>query len=300
MNNGRMISLILAIIIAFSAVPMAYGTGDSADYNYAPIAENIEVKTYKNVAVTGNVSATDPDGESVTFYISEAPKKGELTFSQDGSFQYTPYEEIKGKDCFYYYAVDEKGGVSNEATVKIIIEKQKTEVWYSDLLEDEGHYAALVLAENGVYTGECIGNEYFFGGETAVTKGRFLAMCMKLCGAEAVEGVVETGFSDDGDIPMWVKPYAAAALMTGVIDASQTELNAHTAITKGEAMVILDGVMNITDVICHEEDGVMQAFANLSACNIVGEDAASGVDTELTMAEAAEMLAGAYEILEKR
>jgi len=50
MNNGRMISLILAIIIAFSAVPMAYGTGDSADYNYAPIAENIEVKTYKNVA----------------------------------------------------------------------------------------------------------------------------------------------------------------------------------------------------------------------------------------------------------
>lgn len=300
MKNSKFMVLVIVMIFAFSIAPTVLGMGDNFDNNCAPIAQNLEFKTYKNVTMTGNVSAFDPDGGNVIFYISEVPNKGLLKFDQSGSFVYTPNEGVKGKDSFTYYAVDDDGAASNEATVDIMIDKQKTEVWYSNLEGETSHYPALVLAEQGIYIGEALGNEYFFNAQETVTKGKFLAMCMKLCGAETIEGVIKTGYVDDSDIPMWIKPYAAAALMTGVLDASQKELNSEAAITCGEAMVILDSAMNITDVYCDYDNGVLQAFANLSACRIVADDLVENADAELTMAGAAEMLASAYEILERR
>lgn len=300
MISRKLLVLAITMIFAFSIAPTVLGTVEEFEDNCAPIAENLKFTTYKNVAITGNVSAVDPDGDTVTFYISEAPKQGELEFQQTGSFEYTPKEGIKGKDSFIYYAIDEGGAVSNQAMVTISIKKQNTEVWYSDLEGEACHYPALVLAEQEIYVGEALGDKYFFDADAPVTKGKFLAMCMKLCGAETIDGVVKTGYIDDSDIPMWIKPYAAAALMTGVLDASQKELNSETAITHGEAMVILDSAMNITDVYCDQEDGVQQAFANLAACRIVGDDVVENADTELTMEKAAEMLAGACEILERR
>ena len=50
-------------------------------------------------------------------------------------------------------AIDAKGNVSKPATVKVNIQKQSTTVSYSDLEGDPAHYAALRLAEAGVYTG---------------------------------------------------------------------------------------------------------------------------------------------------
>ncbi len=300
MNSKKALVLIFAVVFAFSIAPAVFGTVEDFQDNCAPIAENLEFKTYKNVSITGKVSATDPDNNGVFFYISEPPVQGELEFSEDGSFKYTPNKGIKGKDCFYYYAVDDKGAVSNIAMVTIVIKKQDTDVWYSDLEGEASHYPALVLAEQEVYVGESLGDEYFFDGDAPVSKGRFLVMCMKLCGADTIDGVVKTGYIDDSDIPGWVKPYAAAALMTGVLDSSQKEMNSESTITYGEAMVILDSAMNITDVYCDNDDGVQQAFANLSACRIVADDVVDSSDSELTMSEAAEMLASAYEILERR
>ncbi len=121
-------------------------------------------------------------------------------------------------------------------------------------------------------------------------------MCMNLCGTDMIKGVTKTGYMDDEATPMWVKPYAAAALMTGVLDAGEHELNSEATITCGEAMELLNSAMNITDVYC--EDGANQAAANLEACRIVSE----GIDSsaELTMGEAAEMLAGAVRVLDER
>lgn len=300
MNSRKILCLILAMVFAFSIAPTVFGTENSYYSFSAPIAANLEFKTYKNVAISGNVSAIDLNGEAVAFYISDAPKKGELRLMQDGSFEYTPTAGKKGKDSFSYYAVNESGNVSNKATVTVNIKQQETDVWYTDLDGDPSHYAALVLAEQDVYTGEVLGDEYFFDAGAEVTRGRFLAMCMKLCGTDTIDGVVKTGFDDDNEIPMWIKPYAAAALMTGVLDVSQTELNSEAAVTYGEAMMILDNAMNITDVYCEADDGMMQSFANLSACNIVADNAADNAEKELTMADAATLLANASEILERR
>lgn len=300
MKRSLWLLTVFAMILAIFVTPTVLGTEEVFDNNLAPIAENLEFKTYKNVAITGTVSAMDPDGGNILYYISESVKKGTLEFDLTGNFVYTPNDGAKGKDSFTYYAVDNGGAVSNKAKVTIKIEKQKTDVWYSDLEDRTYHYSALVLAENGIYVGESLGNKYFFNPDEPVTKGRFLAMCMQLCGAEAINGVAKTGYSDDDTIPMWVKPYAAAALMTGVLDASQKELKSEEPITTGAAAVILDGAMNITDVYMDNNDNTAQAFANLSACKIVTKDAVSLANDKLTMGQAAEMLAGAFEILENR
>ena len=298
MKRSILLITVFSLILAFFVVPTAFGTGESYSDNCAPIAENMEFKTYQNVAIEGAVTAVDPEGEDVIFLISDAPKKGDLEFSETGDFIYTPKDGAKGKDKFTYYAVDTGDRKSNIATVTVVIEKQKTAVWYSDLENNKYHYPALALAERGIYVGESLGDEYFFSPDEPVTKGRFLAMCMNLCGTETIGGVIKTGYTDDDSIPMWTKPYAAAALMTGVLDASQKELKSEDTITYGEAMIILDSAMNITDVYCDSAEDAAQAFANLSACRIVKDDA--DADSDLTMGQASEMLVAACEVLERR
>ena len=70
--------------------------------NSTPIAENLEISTYKNVAVTGQFAAVDPEGDLLTFRLVDKPARGAVTLSEDGSaqFVYTPYENKTGKDSF--------------------------------------------------------------------------------------------------------------------------------------------------------------------------------------------------------
>lgn len=97
-----------------------------------PIAENLSLTTYKNVAVTGTLSAVDPEGDPVIFRVTKNPARGELTFGEEGGakFTYTPYENKLGKDSFEYVAEDSQGNVSQPAIVSIRISKADTKVTY--------------------------------------------------------------------------------------------------------------------------------------------------------------------------
>ena len=56
------------------------------------MAENLEFTTYKNVAVTAQFSAVDPEGDLLTYHILNKPARGAVTMPEDGSseFVYTP------------------------------------------------------------------------------------------------------------------------------------------------------------------------------------------------------------------
>ena len=56
----------------------------------APVAENLEIKTYRNVSVGGTMSAYDPDGDVVCYEITTQPVKGSIVQGENGSFTYTP------------------------------------------------------------------------------------------------------------------------------------------------------------------------------------------------------------------
>ena len=203
-----------ALLLALSLILPA---GAALAVSGAPVAENLNLTTYRNVCVGGQLAAVDPEGDAVTFEITTQPTKGSVELNGDGRFVYTPDANRKGRDYFGYRAVDDTGARSQEATVIINIEKQKTDVSYSDMEGNSASYAAVALAERGIFTGEKLGSQWVFQPEREVSRGEFLSMCMTLTGEDLLSGVASTGFADDADIDAWLKPYVATALMDGVV-----------------------------------------------------------------------------------
>ncbi len=276
--------------------------------NNAPVAENQQIETYRGVSVGGQLTAHDPDGDTLTFEIVTDPMKGTVRLSPDGHFVYTPEEGKRGKDYFGFRAVDAAGNTSQEGTVIIKLIKQKSKVTYSDLTENGCEYAAVVLTENGVFTGEYVGDDYVFNPDTEVTRGEFLSMCMTAAGCDLLKGVSSTGFKDDGTIGEWLKPYVATALMNGYIQGQPSPTGATfdpaEKITLREACVTLNSVLGVTDVVSaaayvgEENSGESwaQAVANLTACGVMARDW-EDVEAVLTRSGAAELLANAIGLL---
>ena len=282
--------------------------------NTPPVARNMELTTYKNVAITGYFDAVDGEGDALTFQLTSTPARGAVTLAEDGSsqFVYTPYENKTGSDSFTYVAVDPAGNTSAEAKVSLRIDKPDTKVTYSDLDGHPVRKSAIRLAEKGVYVGRYVDGRYFFDPDQPVTRAQFLTMAMSVAGLEDLENVTLTGFSDDDTIPTWAKGAVSAALKAGVVQGSRSEngapiFGAGDTISRAEAAVMLDNLLDITDVpvaVFSADDGhwAAQAAANLSASGVIRTAEAGTVqlaDT-LTMADAAEMLDGAMDVMDSR
>lgn len=297
----NVIALTLVFVLTLSIINVgAIGSGS------APIAENLEISTYRNVSVGGALKATDPDGDVLKFEITTPPSKGEIELSDSGSFVYTPAKGKRGRDYFGYKAFDEAGNVSSEATVIIKIEKQKTKIAYSDMDGSGAYCAAIALAENNIFVGESIGGQYVFSPNDPVTRGEFLTMCLKLTGSDILSGVITTGFADDSEIPTYMKPYVSTALLTGVISGYSNGINSavfngDNYISYPEAAVMLNKALNLTDVLAESYGETVpvwaaQACANLSACRISNY---SDVP-QLTRADCAVLLYNAMSIIEDK
>ncbi|MBP5166824.1 MAG: S-layer homology domain-containing protein [Oscillospiraceae bacterium] len=301
------VALCFLTLAASAAAVSIESVSVSASVNSPPIAENVSISTYRNVSVSGNMRAVDPEGDLISYQLRSKPEKGELKVNDDGSFIYTPLAGKKGRDSFCYAACDSSGNFSEPATVTIIIEKQKTKTTYADMEGRGEYYSALRLAEAGIFTGEKLGNGYCFSPDTEVTRGEFLAMCSALTDTVPLSDVTRTGFFDDADIDPWLKPYISAALMKGAVrgypdSSGKIVFSPGGVITMAEAAVMLNNFLEISDV----KDAFLnadvpawasQAVSNLSSCDIYSGAPASRV---LTRADAAVMLNGAITVLEQR
>ena len=306
--KSRMIILSLCLAGALAAPALALTTDTAEVENAAPIAENLELKTYKGVAIASRFAAVDPEGDLVTFQVVDSPARGQVTLDENdpAAFWYTPYEGKKGKDSFTYVAIDDKGNMSQPATVKIVIQKQSTTVSYSDLDGSPAHYAALRLAEAGVYTGRQVGGLYCFDPADTFTREEFLAMAMTAAGSAPLDDVSLTGFYDDGDISAWAKGYVSAALVGGAVqgsynDAGQVVFNAGGDITCAQAAVIIDRLLamgNVASSTAFSPD-TAPAWAYQSAVNM---EAVSVLESsaDLSRAEAAGMLCAMLDVLDAR
>ena len=285
--------------------------------NHPPVAENLEFTTYKNVAYTGQFSAVDPEGDLLTFQLVDKPARGSVTLSEDAGpqFVYTPYENKTGKDSFTYVAVDSVGNISEEATVKLKIEKPSTKVSYADMDGQPSYNAAIRLAEEGIYIGASMDGAYYFQPDLPVTRSEFLALAMSTVNLDALEGITTTGFFDDEAIETWAKPYVSSALKSGAIQGTvagngQIVFQGDNTITAAEAAVLLNRLLSVTDISAEAWTGnadyvptwASQAAMNLETVGVLRTDA-SGVLTlndTLTRADAAEMLAAALDVLDAR
>ena len=305
------LSLCLAGALTLPALALTTSTADVE--NAAPIAEDLSLNTYKGVAIFSRFAAVDPEGDLVTFQVVDSPARGQVGLDETdpAAFTYTPYEGKKGKDSFTYVAIDAKGNASKPATVKIVIQKQTAAVSYSDLAGDPAHYAALRLAEAGVYTGRRVGDLYCFDPADTFTREEFLAMAMTAAGREPLDNVTLTGFYDDTDISAWAKGYVTAALVDGAVEGSpnaagQTVFVPNSPVTQAEAAVIIDRLLAGGDVA-----GTASAFSpetapawayqsvvNMEAVSVLSSSA--DLSKALTRAQAAEMLSAMLDVLDSR
>ena len=292
-----------ALSLCLCAGMLMFSASAALADDMAPVAENMEIRTYRETAVSGTLSAADPDGGELTYEISTPPIKGEIALEPDGSFVYTPGDGKRGKDYFGYKATDSSGNTSHEATVIISIDKPKSEVTYSDMSGSGAEYAAVRLAEEGIFIGECLGGEYVFSPDEPVTRGEFLAMCMKLADVDLLSGVSRTGFADDEDIDAWMRPYVSTALMCGAISGVSTSEGAvfdpARGITGAEATVMLNNVLGLGDVGYIETDGEVPTWASQAIMNLEANGIIVSGEAELpvlTRAEAALMLCRALEM----
>ena len=87
--------------------------------NDAPVADDQSVTTNQDTSIGITLTATDPDGDSLTYSIVSWPLNGVLTGTAPG-VTYTPNANYNGPDSFTFKANDGLGD-SNIATVSITV-----------------------------------------------------------------------------------------------------------------------------------------------------------------------------------
>lgn len=308
----RTAALCLASALALSVNAAAlFGEKEKAQpAEGAPTAQAVEIRTYRGIPYQAQFLAADKEGEDLTYAVEEAPKKG--TIQIDGaSFTYTPEADASGTDHFTYTATDSAGHVSQPAEVTVTIEKTKSGVSYADTADSAAAAAAQFLAEEGIFTGARIGDQYYFEPDKTVSRSEFLAMVLETAG-QTPTAVTMTGFCDDEAIPIWAKAYAAAGVADGIIQGVSTAegvaFQGEEPITFNEAATVLNRVLAVEDVDLAswyaDREAVpswaAQAVGNMEAVSVLsaGSFGSAAMGEPITRADAAQMLSAAGTLLE--
>ena len=214
----------------------------------APVAEDWAMETYKNLAVTGRLKVTDPEGQAMTFTVTRQPRRGTVEIKEDGSFTYTPKKNKVGVDSFVYTATDPAGKVSREATVTVTILKPTEAPQYTDTVGRECRFAAEWMKHTGIFVGENLAENPCFSPDREVTRGEFVTMLVKALDIPAEETLTHTGYTDE--IPQWLQPYLAAAVRSGLTAElpEQKVFGADAPITGAEATAMLRSALD-TDAV---------------------------------------------------
>ena len=237
----------------------------------APIAEDLSLETYKNLPNTGALKVQDPEGETLTYTLIRAPKRGQVDIREDGSFTYTPKKNKVGVDSFVYTATDPAGNVSRQATVTVQILKPAQKTQYTDTVGTDCRFAAEWMKNTGLFTGETIGGQQYFFPDKTVSRGDFLAMAVK---ALEIEPEQQDYSAIPTQVPMWLKPYVGAALRSGLLDGWEDPFNLETAVTEQDAAVFLQNALNLeaeqTDAVAvmNQNGVVMQGNTQLTRANV--------------------------------
>ncbi|GMG76919.1 hypothetical protein ShirakiTB12_53880 [Priestia megaterium] len=91
------------------------------DVNNSPITSDVILQTIENVAISGQVFATDPDDNLLTFSLSGTPFNGTAVVNPDGTFLYTPNPNFIGLDSFTVEVRDSRGASAQSlVTISVI------------------------------------------------------------------------------------------------------------------------------------------------------------------------------------
>ena len=264
--------------------------------DHPPAAQDSTLETYKNIPNEGKLPVSDPEAKPLTYTLVRAPKRGDVTLNEDGSFVYTPRKNKVGVDSFTYTAADPAGNISREATVTIQIIKPTDAKQYTDTAGNSCRFEAEWLRNTGLFVGENVSGEACFQPDKTVSRGEFLAMMVKALDIPTDESIYT---AMPADTPDWLKPYLAAAMRAGLTaglpDSETGSFLAHQTITGGEAALMLQNALDLglsqnalqTAAVTDES---IPAWA-ASALTVMNDNGVMlTYQEELTRAQAAEVL----------
>ncbi len=218
------------------------------DFNYSPTALSAltAIETFSGMTITGNMVASDPEGDTITYEITKYPK-GDISYnSQTGNFVYK--SNSTGKDSFTFIAKDDWGNYSKEATVELAVSTNTTGISFTDMKNNDAYAAAVNMIDDGIMSVNETDGEVFFEPDSTVSRLDFLISAMNVMGASNLPEISKTDFADDADIPEEAKSYVYSAEKLGIIKGTegsdgQVFFNPDAEITRAEAAVIINNII---------------------------------------------------------
>ena len=127
--------IISGLVLALSG---CFDSDDNNDYqapeeNAAPVAVDEMLTTQADIAIDGTLTATDADGDALTFGLGENGMLGNAEVNADGNFTYTPNAQVTGSDSFTFTVSD---GVNPEVTATVSVTIEAQQVSFSSYTRD--------------------------------------------------------------------------------------------------------------------------------------------------------------------
>lgn len=114
------------------------GGARSPATNAPPVLTAHSLSTKQNTDLQGQVSATDPTGDALTFSVTANPASGTLvSFNATGAFTYRPAQGFLGDDSFRVQVTDAAGNTVS-GVVNINVHPNRAPVAASDALRADG------------------------------------------------------------------------------------------------------------------------------------------------------------------
>ncbi len=261
--------------------------------------------TQKDITVYDTLSATDPDGDALTFEITRYPENGllELTNPSTGDYRYTPCDGVTGEDSFSYTVRDEWGNYAAEASVTVEIDRAAADLVFADMDGHWAHNAALVMAAENAMDVETSGGEIYFRPDEPISREDFLVTVMKTLGAGEIEPSA-TVFADEGEMDAASTGYVARAYNLGIVKGSEEGgvryFRPSETVTRAEAAVMLNAILGLEEpdtVAVFADDHAVPAWARgalyaLSEAGIFSGTGAGNLspNAELSRGAAAQVL----------
>lgn len=237
------------------------------EINYSPTlsmvpAASLVCETYRDVMVSGVLSAYDPEGDSLVFEIVDYPDNGRVSLDNEstGAFSYIPNSSYVGEDSFVYVVFDKYGNYSESREVKVSVSAPAVSTVYSDLIGDGLYSHAISMTELGLMNGTRVGDYYYFDADREVSRAEFIVTAMNAIGIKNVPDASTTIFADDSDISSEMKGYIALAYSKGYI--SGKALDGKLYFDPDEAIKMSEAAVIISNMIGYATPKVTPVFAD--------------------------------------
>lgn len=214
--------------------------------NLAPTVGDTTLKTVSGIACGGSLDIDEPNGDDFTVNVITYPTKGFISVSEEGNVVYTPEEGFFGNDRMVFTVTDRFGCVSEQATLFISVEENKSGIYFADMQDDENHLFAHKMCDSEVMIYRYEDGKYYFEPTKTVSKMEFLVMMMDVAELDAgITAVADSVADDDNGLSSGLKGYISAAADYGILKLDNGKFSPNEGVSFSDAAYMISKALKL-------------------------------------------------------